>query len=57
MYSSIAKKKVYRNHDNCYYLGQFIREFFKNTRKSAYDALLKLDDNLLRTVKEKKYQK
>ena len=55
VYSEIAGKKIYKNHDSCYYLGQFIKEFFKHTNKSALDELENLGDNLLIDVKEKNF--
>lgn len=48
-----VKKKVYANHDNCYYLGRYINDFFKNTNKSALDELNKLDDNMIINIKHK----
>ena len=51
--SDITKEQVSKNHDNCYYLGQFIKKFFKTTQKTAMDELYSLDDKMLRNMKKK----
>ena len=53
-YSEIAKDKMYKNHDSCYYLAQFIVEFFKTTNKTAIDELNALSDDCLIKPKKKK---
>ena len=47
---------VTANTDNCYYLGRFIQEFFKNTNKSALDELEKISDDCYRKGKKRKFE-
>lgn len=46
-YSSITKDERFLNYDNCYYLGQFIKQFFSTTCQNAYDELNKIKDDFI----------
>lgn len=52
--SDIENEKMYKNNDNCYYLGEFIKKFFKHTNKTALDELKNLDDTWLIKAKRKR---
>lgn len=53
-YSPIAKEDKFLNYDNCYYLGQFIKQFFATTNQSAFDELNKIKDDFIIKINKKK---
>ena len=56
IYSHIAEKEIYKNHDSCYYLGKFIATFFQNTLQNAEEELNKYSDDYLIKIQNKTIQ-